>query len=89
MGHNREVGHNGAQIYICKSGSHWGTNIHSQKWGTLRKWVTLGHKYTFAKVGHIGEMGHIGAQIYIRKSRHTAKVGTNRHNLEKVGTWEK
>ena len=53
MGHKYtfvKVGHIGAQIYIHKSGAHWGngshggTNIHSQKWGTLA------HKYTFGKV---------------------------------------
>ena len=71
------MGHNGEVGHI-------GEQIYIYNGGAY--WCT---KYTFVKVGHIGEMGHIGAQIYIRKSRHTAKVGTNRHNLEKVGTWEK
>ena len=55
MGHKYtfvKVGHIGAQIYIRKSGAHWGngahwgTNIHSQKWGTLD---AGGNKINFRK----------------------------------------
>ena len=47
----------------------------------MGKWGTLGHKYTFVKVGHIG------AQIYICKIwAHCAKIGKI---LDKVGTQQK
>ena len=38
----------GAQMYISKI------------WGTFEEWGTLGHKYTFVKVGHMVKWGMSG-----------------------------
>ena len=34
------------------------------KWGILRKWGTLEHRYTLLNVKHNGKIRHIGAQIF-------------------------
>ena len=65
LGYICEVGHIGAQIYICKNGAQRYLCKSGADWGGGAHWDTLGHKYTFVKVEHLG------AQICICKSGDT------------------